>query len=232
MKIRQFRYSTDNFAYLLYRQQTAMAIDGGAVDDILDFVERRGLTLAWVTHTHRHADHTVGSERLIARSGARLLDNREMKHQAVIELADRKVRVYRTPGHTEDSVCFHAGDILVSGDTLFNGTVGNCFSGDLGVFLGTIRFLMSLSDDTRIFAGHDYVVDSVRFSRQIEPGNHAIDAFLSTYDSSCVFSTLAQEKGINPYLRFNQPSIIERLSKSGLPVDSELDRWQSVMSLE
>jgi hydroxyacylglutathione hydrolase len=37
MKVKQFRYSADNLGYLVYGKKEAMAIDGGAVDEMLAF---------------------------------------------------------------------------------------------------------------------------------------------------------------------------------------------------
>ena len=76
------------------------------------------------------------------------------------------IRVVHTPGHTKDSICFHADNILITGDTLFNGTVGNCFSGDLDGFLKSLTFLLSFPDETLIYAGHDYVSESMNFAKK------------------------------------------------------------------
>ena len=39
---------------------TALAIDGGAVDEIMAFIREKDLTLATVTNTHGHGDHIAG----------------------------------------------------------------------------------------------------------------------------------------------------------------------------
>lgn len=76
MKIKQFRYSSDNnLAYLVYGDKTGMAIDGGAAEEILSFIETNNLTLKYVTNTHRHMDHTPGDKTLLDRSGAVFLGN-------------------------------------------------------------------------------------------------------------------------------------------------------------
>lgn len=232
MGVHQFRYSHDNFGYLVFGKSTALAIDGGAVRAIQDFVRTNRLVLKYVTNTHRHADHISGNAELIRGTDAEFIDNRNFSDGERIEWDDMCIRVYQTPGHTIDSVCFHVENVLVSGDTLFNGTVGNCFSGDLKAFYHSIKKLMALPGDTRIYAGHDYVRDSMRFARLIEPQNSAIDEFLQTYDPAHVISTLAQELLINPYLKFNHEPIVNLLKHKGLPVDTELARWESLMSLE
>ena len=160
------------------------------------------------------------------------LTGADLSDGAQIGLEAGKIRVIHTPGHTEDSLCFYAGKALIAGDTLFNGTIGNCFSGELEGFYRSIRRLMELPDETVVYAGHDYVRDSLAFARRLEPENRAIDDFLARYDPQHVFSTLAEEKKINPYFRFNEPGIVSLLAKRGLPRQTEWERWQSLMSIE
>mgnify|MGYP002480182329 CR=1 FL=1 len=92
---------------------------------------------------------------------------------------------------------------------------------------------MNLPDETIIYAGHDYVTDSLTFARHLEPDNKDIDFFLDAYVSrSVVYSTLSEERRINPYLRFNEEAIINLLKKNNLPYASEWERWNSLMSIE
>ena len=143
------------------------------------------------------------------------------------------VLVYRTPGHTDDSVCFHTGNILITGDTLFNGTIGNCFSGNQKNFYLSIKRLMALPDETIIYAGHDYIRDSLAFARHLEPDNKDIEVFRNAHNSDIIiYSTLAEERKINPYLRFNEEAIINILKKNHLPYATEWERWESLMSIE
>jgi hydroxyacylglutathione hydrolase len=232
LHVEQFRYGLDNLGYLIYGPTEAMAVDGGAWQDILDFVREHGLSLLYVTHTHRHYDHIEGSEQLLEKSGARLISFHELTDESVIPLDGEPVRVYRTPGHSMDSTCFHAGRYLLTGDTLFNGTIGNCFSGNLRGFYESIVRLMALPEDTVVFAGHDYVELAISFARYLEPDNGDIDAYMSNYDPHCVCSRLRDELRVNPYMRFNDPKIIDILKKRGLPVDAEWVRWQSLMAID
>jgi hydroxyacylglutathione hydrolase len=231
MNLQQFPYSSDNFSYVLYGEKSALAIDGGAVDDILDFVEKNNLKLTQVTHTHLHPDHTCGTEELLSRSGAALLDGAFLSANAQIELDGMTARVHATPGHTDDSVTFHVGNCLITGDTLFNGTIGNCFSGDIRAFYNSIKFLMAFPVETVICAGHDYLKYAMSFSRIIEPDNPDIDPYLKAYNPAHVWSRLGDELKVNPYLRFNDSRFIEILKKKNLPISTEFQRWESVMGL-
>ena len=231
LNIEQFRYG-DNLAYLLFGNAQAMAIDGGAWQEILAFLDQHGLTLKYVTNTHRHYDHTPGDEHLLKKTKANFLDCTTLADNEKIFVDGKAVVVYRTPGHSKDSICFHTGNNLITGDTLFNATVGNNFSGDLKGFFNSIQRLMALPDDTRIFAGHDYVRDSLAFAKHLEPGNQDIEHFRQSCDPDFLYSTLAEERKINPYLRFNEEPIIKLIKAHHLPHATEWERWQSLMSVE
>ena len=231
LKVKQFRYGADNLGYLIYGAAGAMAVDGGAADAILSYIDQHGLSLLYVANTHGHHDHTSGNTALLTGSPARLLTGEDLQG-GTIRLEGQDIRIITTPGHTKDSLCFYTGDTLIAGDTLFNGTIGNCYSGDLEGFYHSIRKLMELPEGTVVYAGHDYVRDSMAFAKHLEPGNRAVGDFLRRYDPEHVFSTLADEKKINPYLRFNEPGIITLLARLGLPRGTEWERWQSLMSIE
>ncbi|MFH1155942.1 MAG: MBL fold metallo-hydrolase [Pseudomonadota bacterium] len=231
MKVKQFRYSADNLGYLVYGARNAVAVDAGAVDEMTAFAETSGLTITVVTNTHAHFDHVSGNHRMVDATGAQFLDPGHVLAAGGLEIDTGVIKVFHTPGHTDDSVTFKAGDSLITGDTLFNGTVGNCFSGDMKRFLASLSFLLTFPPGIRIYAGHDYVRESMAFARSLEPGNPAIDAFLAGHDPWHVVSTLAEEIKVNPYLRFNDPAMIRLLKLRGLPVESEYDRWTSIMSL-
>ena len=64
-----------------------------------------------------------------------------------------------TPGHTEGSCAYYIedGDILISGDTLFQGSIGRSDlpTGDGELLMNSIRTrLYTLPDDTVVFSGH------------------------------------------------------------------------------
>ena len=231
MNIKQFRYSSDNLAYLLYAERSAIAIDGGAVDQIFSFAKQNDLKIEYVTNTHSHPDHTMGLKSLLGKSGAEYLDHNTLPAKGFIGLAGEKIDIYHTPGHTDDSVTFHVGNFLITGDTLFNGTVGNCFSGDLFGFYNSIKMLMSFPKDTLVYAGHDYVEYSMAFAGLVEPDNGDINFFLKKYNQEHVSSTLEDELKVNPYLRFNAPEMISVLKAKGLPVSTEFERSEILMEI-
>jgi hydroxyacylglutathione hydrolase len=231
LRIQQLSYADDNLGYLIFGLRTAMAVDGGAVKEILSFVKQRDLSLAYITNTHCHGDHTSGNEDLIRESGGAYLSPETSAEKGYISIDGAVVRVHSTPGHTTDSVVFQAGGMLLTGDTLFNGTIGNCFSGDLKAFFQSIKSLMAFPAETLIYAGHDYVKESMEVARGLEPDNADITTYLKKYSPAHVCSTIGEELRVNPYLRFNTPEIVTFLKSKGLRVETEYERWESLMSV-
>lgn len=232
LTLTQFRYSADNFAYLISGPKTAVAVDPGAVDEILGFLQSRGLTLAHVINTHTHPDHTAGNAPVIRRSGATHLNFQTLLHTGRLDIDGEPLLVHHTPGHMDDCLTFEIKGRLITGDTLFNGTVGTCFSGDMESFYRSVTFLLTFPDTTKIYAGHDYVQESMAFARIIEPENESeIARYLALYDPAHVVSSLADEKRANPFVRFNEPTLVGTMKRRALPVATERERWHSVMEL-
>ncbi len=85
MKIQQFRYASDNLGYLIFGRHTAVAIDGGAVSDIVAFLSEKGLRLAYATNTHSHADHTTGTKDLLKQTDAAYIDIPTLRQKEEID---------------------------------------------------------------------------------------------------------------------------------------------------
>lgn len=111
------------------------------VDEYLSLAEAAGAGIGHVFETHVQADHLSGAAELSRRTGARVYTHESadvaFPHVGVrdgdqIELGNDYLRVIHTPGHSPDSVCYLVGDrtrgpdpwLLLSGDTLFVGSVG------------------------------------------------------------------------------------------------------------
>ena len=232
MDIQQFKYSADNLGYLVYSEKSSIAIDPGAPEEMAKFATEKNIPIDIVTNTHTHADHTQGNNALLKRTNARFIDCTTLSHGQVLDLKNATgLEVILTPGHTMDSLCFKGDGFIVTGDTLFNATVGNCFSGDLESFFNSLKQLMSLPGDTLIYAGHDYVLESLKYAKIIEPDNPNLNGYASSYNPDHVVSRLSEELKVNPYLRFNTSSMIERLKEENLPRETQFQRFSSVMEI-
>ena len=68
------------------------------------------------------------------------------------------LEVIATPGHTPGGVCYYFAQekLLLSGDTLFAGSVGRTDlpGGDMATLMNSLRKLTALPDDTLVIPGH------------------------------------------------------------------------------
>ncbi len=76
-------------------------------------------------------------------------------------IGETEVRVMHTPGHTPACVTYVVGDAAFVGDTLFMPDYGTARAdfpgGDAATLYRSIRKILALSPETRIFVGHDYL---------------------------------------------------------------------------
>ncbi len=75
-------------------------------------------------------------------------------------VGDLQVQVISTPGHTPACISYLVGDSIFVGDTIFMPKVGTSRTdfpgGDPRNLYRSIKKILSLPDETKIFVGHDY----------------------------------------------------------------------------
>ncbi|MBQ8781855.1 MAG: MBL fold metallo-hydrolase [Oscillospiraceae bacterium] len=73
-----------------------------------------------------------------------------------IVMDEIEFKVLHTPGHTSGSVCYLAGDIMFSGDTIFASSIGRTDmpDGNPAIMQQTINMLKGIEQDFTILSGH------------------------------------------------------------------------------
>ena len=169
MFVKQFRTGGDrNLGYLVADEQARLAavIDPSyAPERIVQFAREQQYEIKYVFSTHDHFDHTNGNQTMAGLVGKQALlfgdtdpdTGIPIEGGARLPLGALEIAILHTPGHTSDAICFHVGDAVFTGDTLFVGKVGGT---DLGTgaqqeYESLHRGLLTLPDATRVFPGHD-----------------------------------------------------------------------------
>ena len=233
-----------NFNYLIACPETgdALAIDPLDYKKCLAVAKERGWTITQILNTHEHGDHTGGNKGLVAATGALIIAHenakRSIPNMARGVGAGDVIRVGKTvdlecldtPGHTMSHICLLSKTdqpALFSGDTLFNAGAGNCHNGghpnDLYDTFQTQ--LEKLDDDTRIYPGHDYLVNNLQFTLDREPDNttarRLLDAVKDQDPNDALVTTLSQEREVNTFFRLDSPSVIARLQEQFPDIGSQ-----------
>lgn len=83
-----------------------------------------------------------------------------LRDEEIFSIGDLRARVIAVPGHTPACVAYQTGDAVFVGDTLFMPDVGTARcdfpGGNAKTLFASIRKLLSLPPETRLFMCHDY----------------------------------------------------------------------------
>ncbi len=194
----------DNLVYLVCRDGEAVLIDAGEANPVFQTLDANGLRLQKLLITHTHHDHIGGCRAIQDRLGVQSVS--PGVEPGEVPMLGTICRSISTPGHMAAHKCYHFPElgILFAGDTLINGACGRLLGGTAEQLFASLQKICELPDDTRIFGGHDYLVDNMEFALSVEPGNADMQARLDLYrtdPAAAIFATLAEEKKTNPFLR-------------------------------
>lgn len=168
------------------KTKVAAVVDPGAEGGrILNRLKSLGLTCKYIILTHGHVDHiaalkevreATGAQVLIHTQDAGMLTNpglnlsmfmgsalkfkeaeRLLEDGNKVQVGEVIVEVIHTPGHTPGGISLKVGQDLITGDTLFQGSVGRSDfpGGNHNVLINSIKTkLMVYPDETKVYPGH------------------------------------------------------------------------------
>ena len=223
-----------NFNYLIACSETgeALAIDPLDSAQCLKVARDAGWEITQILNTHEHHDHTGGNQAVVDQTGAKVLAHARAKDKIpglsrglvagdIVRVGKTvELEALDTPGHTMCHICLRAHaqqPAIFTGDTLFNAGAGNCHNGgDPQLLYNTFaEQLEKLPPDTRVYPGHDYVENNLRFTLDREPDNTKAAALLDRVSGQDLtnpyVSTIAEEREVNTFFRLGSQSVIAQL---------------------
>lgn len=155
-------------------------------DYVLSHVKSNGYIPKAILLTHGHFDHVMGINKWVEEFGVPVYLHEEEKEilakanlnlsyqfgknysyeevtcfaaDEEVELAGMKFRVIHTPGHTKGGCCYYfaSEEVLISGDTLFQQSVGRSDfpTGNMRILVNSIKDkLFCLPDMVMVYPGH------------------------------------------------------------------------------
>lgn len=240
MKIILIPLLRDNYGYLVVSEPTkeALVIDPSESEPVLRKVDEERLTLKAILNTHHHRDHTGGNDGILTHYKVEVYGHKSDAERIPgfthgvdegdeIRIGELSGKVLFIPGHTTGHIAFLFGDNLFCGDTLFTGGCGRLFEGTPAQMHASLSKLMMLPDSTRVYCGHEYTENNLRFAVTLEPKNFKLISRLERVQAlrargiSTVPATLEEERQTNPFLRWDSTEIIKTIKRDfpGLPSD-------------
>lgn len=170
----------ENFVYLIHdhASNTAAIVDPAwEVDEVLRFADSKDIRITDILLTHSHHDHVNGLQQTLEHSDAKVhllkpeaqfwgesLSKPVLHHGGdQIHIGDSIIDILHTPGHTPGSACYHVGNDLIAGDTLFVFGCGRCdlAGGNPEEMFQTLKKMKTeLPVSTVLHPGHNYAPQS------------------------------------------------------------------------
>ncbi|XP_076998338.1 hydroxyacylglutathione hydrolase, mitochondrial isoform X4 [Tamandua tetradactyla] len=198
MKVELLPALTDNYMYLITDQDTreAAVVDPVQPQKVLEVVKKHGVRLTTVLTTHHHWDHAGGNEKLVKLlPGLKVYggDDRigalthKVTHLSTLQVGSLIVKCLSTPCHTSGHICYFVNKpgsseapAVFTGDTLFVAGCGKFYEGTADeMHKALLEILGRLPPDTKVYCGHEYTINNLKFARHVEPNNVAIQEKLA-----------------------------------------------------
>lgn len=163
---------------------------------------------------------------------------KSVNHGDMIKIGALNIECLATPCHTKGHICYYVthdselnnsqvsntdssvatsnGEerVVFTGDTLFIAGCGRFFEGSSEQMDHNLNEILgSLPPNTRVYCGHEYTVNNLKFALSVEPQNTDIKSKLSWAQNKVakreptVPSTISEEKKINPFMRLKKPQV-------------------------
>ncbi|EPQ07984.1 Hydroxyacylglutathione hydrolase, mitochondrial [Myotis brandtii] len=232
MKVELLPALTDNYMYLIIDDDTkeAAIVDPVQPQKVVEMAKKHGVKLTTVLTTHHHWDHAGGNEKLVKlEPGLKVYggDDRigalthKVTHLSTLQVGSLHVKCLSTPCHTSGHICYFVSkpgssepSAVFTGDTLFVAGCGKFFEGTADeMYRALIEVLGRLPPDTRVYCGHEYTINNLKFARHVEPSNTAIQEKLAwakekySIGEPTVPSTIAEEFTYNPFMRVREKTV-------------------------
>ena len=246
MKIDIISCLNNNYSYLIYDEKTDIVsiVDPSEFTPCEKVINQKYKKLDYILNTHHHNDHVGGNEKLKKKYGSKVIgyknDQKRIPNIDVLiednqdfKIGNLNFKAIFIPGHTSGHIAFYFADeqVVFTGDTLFSLGCGRVFEGTHEQMFNSLNKLKNLPENTKIFCGHEYTLDNLKFCFKFNPNNNSLKSKKEFVEKRIkegkptIPTTLNEEIKTNIFLRYDDPDVKEALNlkkASDLEVFSKL----------
>ena len=226
----------DNYSYIIQDEKTNLVgvVDPSDFYPIDSFLSKKYKKLDYILNTHHHFDHIGGNEKLKSKYNSKIVGSKiDYERIPGLEIllnddsdfifGNIKFKIIFVPGHTSGHIAFYSEQekIVFTGDTLFSLGCGRLFEGTAKQMFSSLLKIKNLPGETKIFCGHEYTEDNLRFCLKFEKENESLkpkrDWIKERLNNGLptIPVTLSEELKTNIFLRCDNIEIKKDLKMTG-----------------
>jgi|TARA_B100000287_G_C20586964_1_gene762637 hydroxyacylglutathione hydrolase len=250
LEVIQIPVLQDNYLYLIIDKPTGLTacIDPAVADPVISKLKELNKNLDYILNTHHHYDHVGANLELKEKYNCRIIGNEKDKERIPginifvnegdnFNVGESNSIVMAVSGHTIGHICYHFPEdkLIFCGDTLFSLGCGRLFEGSPDIMVESLLKLRSLPNETKVYCAHEYTLQNALFALSLEPNNEAIKKKidkikdLRSKNLPTIPSTLAEEKKLNPFLKFDDKNFLNSI---GLNESSSTDNFRVIRQMK
>ena len=230
LQVHQFPCLSDNYGFLLHDPDSGetAAIDTPDGVEYLRQAEAKGWRITQIWNTHWHPDHAGGNKAIVDETGAKVIAPQEVEklslidrvvtHGDTVSLGAHDASVIDVSGHTNGHIAYHlpADGMAFVGDSVFALGCGRMFEGEPEQFWASLERIKALPAETTLYCAHEYTAANAKFALHADPDNGALKAYAEEIalkrgrDEPTVPTQLGRELDTNPFLRADDPALMEK----------------------
>ncbi|MDB9802734.1 hydroxyacylglutathione hydrolase [Pelagibacteraceae bacterium] len=240
----------DNYSYLIHDEQsnTVVIVDPSEFAPCDKIISKKYKKLDYILNTHHHHDHVGGNAELKKKYNAQIFGfesddkripgiDKLLKDNQEFKVGKLNFITIFIPGHTIGHVAYYLKkeQVVFSGDTLFSMGCGRVFEGTYEQMLNSLKKLKNLPENTKVYCGHEYTHDNLKFCLKFNPNNNALKKKREIIEAKIKHrkptlpSTIGDEIQMNIFLRYDDPDVKEALN---LKMASDLEIFTKLRDLK
>ena len=179
----------DNYSYLIHDEHSNVVaiVDPSEFGPCDKVINKKFKKLDFILNTHHHFDHIGGNEALKKKYDSKILAfkndknripgiDKGLEENQEFKIGNLNFTTIFIPGHTKGHIAFYLKKekVLFAGDTLFSLGCGRVFEGTYEEMFQSLKKLISLPDETKVYCGHEYTRKNLEFCLKYEPNNEML----------------------------------------------------------
>ena len=236
LKVNLVKCLSDNYSYIIFNPNSkkSIVVDPAESEPVAKELEKLNLELEYILTTHHHADHVGGNLELKKKYNCKIVGYEndadripgidiKLNDKEIFNFENEEIELNTGPGHTSGHIFyfFKKNQLAFVGDIVFSLGCGRIFEGTAEEMHSSVKKIKSLPDLTKIYCGHEYTENNLKFCKHYDPEN--IDLIergreilnLRKKNLPTIPTTVLLEKKTNIFFRCDNNIISSNLNMKG-----------------